>query len=76
MFMTRALLSARFAPITVTDESINSQWLYDFVADEWSNWLPQSALDTLRKGGYYTFIIKPRLRAVVLNNNLCFTLNM
>lgn len=69
-------VSSSFAPNAVTDASINSKWLYNFVADEWSNWLPQSALDTLRNGGYYTFIIKPRLRVVALNNNLCFTFNM
>lgn len=28
-------------------------WLYEFTADLWSSWLPQSAQITLRHGGYY-----------------------
>lgn len=64
------------APTTPTNESINSKWLYEFVADLWSNLLPQSALTTLRESGYYAYIQRSGLRIIVLNNNLCFCHNM
>lgn len=59
-----------------TNESINSKWLYEFVADLWSNLLPQSALTTLRESGYYAYTQRSELRIIVLNNNLCFCHNM
>lgn len=66
--------NARFAPRTV-DSTINSQWLYNFIADLWSDWLPAEALSTLRVGGYYSFVFRPGLRVIVLNNNHCFVFN-
>lgn len=66
--------NARFAPRTV-DSTINSQWLYNFIADSWSDWLPAEALSTLRVGGYYSFVFRPGLRVIVLNNNHCFVFN-
>lgn len=68
------LFTARFAPRTV-DSAINSQWLYSFVADLWSDWLPAEALTTLRIGGYYSFVFRPGFRIIVLNNNHCFVFN-
>lgn len=65
----------RFAPNS-TDIQVNSKWLYEFAANLWSEWLPQSALTTLRSGGYYSFAFRSRLRIIVLNNNICFTHNM
>lgn len=66
----------RYAPASVEDEQIGSNWLYKFLAEQWKMWLPETALETLRKGGYYTFIMRDKLRIIVLNSNLCFTSNM
>nr|XP_061801179.1 sphingomyelin phosphodiesterase-like [Nerophis lumbriciformis] len=49
----------------------SSAWLYDTMADEWSPWLPEQALKTLRYGGFYTTEIQPGLRLVSLNMNFC-----
>ncbi|XP_051902802.1 sphingomyelin phosphodiesterase [Hippocampus zosterae] len=49
----------------------SSAWLYDTMADEWSKWLPESALKSLRYGGFYTTEIHPGLRLVSLNMNFC-----
>ncbi|KAI4814708.1 hypothetical protein KUCAC02_003892 [Chaenocephalus aceratus] len=46
-------------------------WLYDTMAEEWSAWLPEQALKTLRYGGFYTVEIQPGLRLVSLNMNFC-----
>jgi sphingomyelin phosphodiesterase len=37
--------------------------------------LPPDALETIKKGGYYTTLIRPGLRLIALNNNVCFALN-
>lgn len=37
--------------------------------------LPPAALKTVVNGGYYTTLVKPGLRLIALNNNVCFVLN-
>ncbi|XP_040908189.1 sphingomyelin phosphodiesterase [Toxotes jaculatrix] len=49
----------------------SSTWLYNTMAEEWSAWLPEQALKTLRYGGFYTVEIQPGLRVVSLNMNFC-----
>ncbi|XP_061557652.1 sphingomyelin phosphodiesterase isoform X1 [Phycodurus eques] len=49
----------------------SSAWLYNTMADEWSKWLPEQALKSLRYGGFYTIEIQPGLRLVSLNMNFC-----
>ncbi|RWS17270.1 sphingomyelin phosphodiesterase-like protein 2, partial [Dinothrombium tinctorium] len=50
-------------------------WLYEAVAKEWSFWLPQEAIRTLRYGGYYTVRLRPGFRVICLNTNYCTRLN-
>lgn len=63
-----------FAPSTVP-ERFSTQWLYTFLANEWAKWLPESALATVRLGGYYTILVKPGFRIITINNNDCYTYN-
>lgn len=69
-------LNFRFAPASVTDEAIGSKWLYDFLAQQWNSWLPETALETLRIGGYYTLTIRPGWRIIAMNSNPCYTGNL
>lgn len=64
----------QFAPTGVPSQ-YSSQWLFDFVATEWSKWLPADALTTVRIGGYYTVLVRPGFRVVTINNNECYTYN-
>lgn len=64
-----------FTPKDVHDTSLSIQWLYDHVAELWSEFLPQNAIETVRTGGYYTTLIRPGLRLIALNNNVCLTFN-
>lgn len=50
-------------------------WLYQNVADMWSAWLPEDAMDTIKLGGFYSHSPVPGLRVVSLNMNYCNTLN-
>lgn len=63
-----------FAPNSVP-ERFSTQWLYTFLANEWAKWLPESALTTVRAGGYYTILVKPGFRIITINNNDCYTYN-
>eukprot|EP00066_Takifugu_rubripes_P006537 XP_003971403.1 PREDICTED: sphingomyelin phosphodiesterase [Takifugu rubripes] len=49
----------------------SSSWLYNTMAEEWSPWLSEQAVKTLRYGGFYTMEIQPGLRVVSLNMNFC-----
>ncbi|KAJ6652305.1 hypothetical protein lerEdw1_012715 [Lerista edwardsae] len=53
----------------------SSAWLYGAMAQAWQQWLPPTALETLRLGGFYTHRILPGLRLVSLNMNFCSEAN-
>lgn len=53
----------------------NNEWLYSKIAKEWGEFLPQSTLDTVRRGGFYAVKAADRLRIVSLNTNFCYTYN-
>lgn len=63
-----------FAP-SHAPRRFSTQWLYDFIADEWAKWLPASSIETVRFGGYYTTLVRPGLRVIGVNNNDCSTYN-
>ncbi|RZC42784.1 sphingomyelin phosphodiesterase-like [Asbolus verrucosus] len=65
-----------YSPGTVTGPKISTQWVFDLVATEWGRWLPDSTKETIRRGGYYTVLIRPGFRIVALNSNVCFTSNL
>lgn len=59
-----------FAPRTA-NASVSTQWLYDYLAQTYAQWLPDSAIQTVKLGGYYTVLVNADFRIIVLNNNLC-----
>jgi sphingomyelin phosphodiesterase len=59
-----------FPPLTITGPNSN-QWLRDALAEYWSNWLPSDTIATIKKGGYYTTLIRKGLRLISLNMNYC-----
>jgi sphingomyelin phosphodiesterase len=65
-------LLIRFAPLYIEAPSgFSTQWLYDHVAALWK----ANDSQTVKDGGYYTKLIRPGLRVIGLNNNLCFVYN-
>ncbi|XP_015781051.1 uncharacterized protein LOC107359115 [Tetranychus urticae] len=63
-----------FAPPEVKGP-VSISWLYDVLAQEWSYWLPDDAVRTLRYGGYYTVKVRPGFRITSINTNYCTRLN-
>ncbi|GJQ73032.1 hypothetical protein Trydic_g1666 [Trypoxylus dichotomus] len=64
-----------YSPENVSD-AVSSQWLYDYVADDWSKWLPEDTKLTIRNGGFYTVLVRKGFRIIGINSNLCYTDNI
>ncbi|KYM84646.1 Sphingomyelin phosphodiesterase 1 [Atta colombica] len=67
----------QFAPRTITNDEISTQWLYKLMADLWIDfgWLPESTRSTILQGGFYTVSLKKGFRIIALNNNVCYSYN-
>jgi hypothetical protein len=44
-----------------------TEWLYDEIATLWSEWLPSECIETIRYGGYYSMLVRPKLRFISIN---------
>ncbi|XP_054152469.1 sphingomyelin phosphodiesterase-like [Oppia nitens] len=64
-----------FSPKKITGK-LSTTYLYEEMTKQWSQWLPTEALSTFLIGGYYTMIIKPGFKIIVLNTNYCSRLNI
>ncbi|EEB20402.1 sphingomyelin phosphodiesterase, putative [Pediculus humanus corporis] len=50
-------------------------WLYKELSIEWEAWLPENSTETVRKGAFYTALVRPGLRLVSMNMNYCYSFN-
>ncbi|XP_011501160.1 PREDICTED: sphingomyelin phosphodiesterase-like [Ceratosolen solmsi marchali] len=46
-------------------------WLYDQLSKEWSRWLPADTFETIRRGAFYSVLVKPKFRIISINGNYC-----
>ncbi|KAK0180254.1 hypothetical protein PV327_005918 [Microctonus hyperodae] len=46
-------------------------WLYDELNEQWKRWLPASTSNTIRRGAFYSVLIRPNFRIVSINMNYC-----
>lgn len=46
-------------------------WLYDALDTQWRQWLPASTSRTVRKGAFYSVLVRPGFRIISLNMNYC-----
>jgi len=53
----------------------SNYWVYDTVGDIWAQFLPKSAVTTLKKHGYYSVKVNKDLRLIVLNTVLYYVNN-
>ncbi|CAH0547909.1 unnamed protein product [Brassicogethes aeneus] len=65
-----------YSPESQSRSKISTQWVFDLVADEWSRWLPAHTKPTIKKGGFYTVLVKKGIRVVALNSNVCYKNNL
>ncbi|XP_066145817.1 sphingomyelin phosphodiesterase-like [Euwallacea fornicatus] len=52
--------------------NFSTRWLFDLIKEDWAQWLPNSAMETIEKGGFYTVSPREGLRLVVLNSNVAY----
>lgn len=65
-----------YAPALIADPDLQMSWLYDFVADQWADWLPAESVQSLRTHGYFTALLRPGLRVIQVNSNVCYVKNV
>lgn len=46
-------------------------WLYDELDAQWRQWLPSSTSRTVRRGAFYSVLVRPGFRIISLNMNYC-----
>ena len=54
---------------------VSNYWVYDVAAELWAPLLPSDALVTLKHGGYYSVLVAPLLRLLVLNTVIYYHSN-
>ncbi|XP_022899980.2 sphingomyelin phosphodiesterase-like [Onthophagus taurus] len=64
-----------YAPPSVTDETVSSQWLYDDTAELWGQDLTEEAKETVRRGGFYSVLVRPGFRVISINGNTGYLFN-
>lgn len=60
-----------FPPPYVNNADNSISWLYDELDVQWRRWLPQSVSNTVRRGAFYSVLVRPGFRIISLNMNYC-----
>ncbi|XP_073847882.1 sphingomyelin phosphodiesterase isoform X1 [Musca autumnalis] len=60
-----------FPPPYVNQVENSIAWLYDELDVQWRRWLPQSVSHTVRRGAFYSVLVRPGFRIISLNMNYC-----
>ncbi|XP_031627934.1 sphingomyelin phosphodiesterase isoform X2 [Contarinia nasturtii] len=60
-----------FPPPFVQQQDISISWLYDELDALWRRWLPASVSHTIRRGAFYSVLVRPGFRIISLNMNYC-----
>jgi sphingomyelin phosphodiesterase len=56
-------------PFVKKDYSID--WLYEEMDKQWRHWLPATTSPTVRRGAFYSVLVRPGFRIISLNMNNC-----
>ncbi|KAK9736131.1 Calcineurin-like phosphoesterase [Popillia japonica] len=60
-----------FPPPFVDSPETSISWLYDEMDSQWRKWLPSSVSNTVRRGAFYSVLVRPGFRLISLNMNYC-----
>ncbi len=63
-------------PTDTVPSELDASWLYNGLADIFSDWLDDEAEDMFREAGYYTTLIGPGFRFVAINSMFGYTQNL
>lgn len=51
----------QYPPSSISNDGLSNQWLFDYLATNYSSFLNADSLNTIKKGGYYTVLVKPSM---------------
>lgn len=60
-----------FPPPYVSSEESGIAWLYNELDRHWRRWLPAGVSNTVRRGAFYSVLVRPGFRLISLNMNYC-----
>ncbi|XP_067010810.2 sphingomyelin phosphodiesterase [Anabrus simplex] len=60
-----------FPPPQIKNPEFAISWLYDELDSQWRKWLPASVSPTVRRGAFYSVLVRPGFRVISLNMNYC-----
>ncbi|XP_021710800.1 sphingomyelin phosphodiesterase isoform X1 [Aedes aegypti] len=60
-----------FPPPYVQQVDSSISWLYDELDIQWRRWLPASVSHTVRRGAFYSVLVRPGYRIISMNMNYC-----
>lgn len=66
----KTFLYFSFPPPLVPEENSIS-WLYDDLDKQWRHWLPAGVSHTVRRGAFYSVLVRPGFRILSVNMNYC-----
>ena len=61
---------------SVKEPEFSASWIYNYLGEQFSTWLPEEAKVTFADSGFYTYKLLPGLRIVSLNSILNLGYNL
>ncbi|XP_011505408.1 PREDICTED: sphingomyelin phosphodiesterase-like [Ceratosolen solmsi marchali] len=58
-------------PPSFAPKENNISWLYDELDKQWRRWLPTGTSHTIRRGAFYSVLVRPGFRILSVNTNYC-----
>uniref|UniRef100_A0A0C9R6Z6 Sphingomyelin phosphodiesterase n=1 Tax=Fopius arisanus TaxID=64838 RepID=A0A0C9R6Z6_9HYME len=58
-------------PTKYVPSEYNIFWLYDELDKQWQRWLPRGASGTVKRGAFYSVLVRPAFRIISVNTNYC-----
>lgn len=55
---------------------LRQDWVYETAYDAWKQWIPYEERENFLKAGFYVVEVNSKLRALVVNTNVCYGFNM
>ncbi|XP_034937352.1 sphingomyelin phosphodiesterase-like isoform X4 [Chelonus insularis] len=58
-------------PLSTPDDDSSISWLYNELDKQWRRWLPAGVSHTVRRGAFYSVLVRPGFRIISVNMNYC-----
>ncbi|XP_015127559.1 sphingomyelin phosphodiesterase isoform X2 [Diachasma alloeum] len=58
-------------PTKLAPSDFSVSWLYDELDNQWRRWLPTDASNTVKRGAFYSVLVRPGFRIISVNTNYC-----